>query len=92
MRFKILQRMYTTVPLTKFKPKSLKYRSNCKKLEQLHTGLQATLNPEQMKAVDEYVDVIFQQALAEQKQSFYCGIRVGIGFMKEVQSFDKEEE
>ena len=45
-----------------------------------------------MNAVDEYVDVIFQQTLAEQKQSFCCGVCIGMGLVREMRLLFKKGE
>ena len=92
MRFRVLQSIYQAQCLSSFKPRTLKYKSNCKKLEQLHISLQATLNDEQIAAVERYTTLIYSQCLAEQKKSFYYGVKVGAGLVRELSSLKKGDK
>ena len=86
MRYKVLRALYNSLPLTKFKPNTLKYRTNCKKLEQLRISMEETLHPEQIAAVDEYTALLDQQCLEEQQQAFFRGVQTGVRFVHEVRS------
>ena len=93
MRLKVLRVLYDALPLSLYKPHTVTYRTNGKRLEQLHIRLDATLNPGQVAAVEQYTALIYQQALLEQRQAFCRGVQVGVRFIREAQQpFEKEME
>ena len=91
MKIKILQGIYNSIPLTMFRPKSLKYNANCKKLGRLHSRLYENLSTERINEIEQYISLIDEQSLQEQQQSFYVGVAVGIGFKKEVETLLKRK-
>jgi len=89
MSYKILRALYDSLPLLLYKPKSLEYRAICKKSEKLHVSMTEAFSPAQLAAVDEYADLMCRQALLEQRQAFYCGVRVGVRLRRELQFLHK---
>ena len=92
MRFKILSLLYSALPLSSYRPKSLKYRAICKKTEQYRIDLETNLNSDQQEMLAEYTTLIYQQAILEEQQAFYQGVRVGVEFVKEIHCLKKGDK